>query len=426
VPDDYVKLLRDQGKVEFQCPCGAVVSLVDPKERIFLRSNVDSMTRSADRQRDFDAFLVSAKGETSTVAFLEWAAMSRFENVITRWKTIAANEGLKAPSCFISYAWGNPEQEEWVEKSLASDLELAGINVVLDRWHNKRVGSSVPRFVASVAKCDYVVAVGTPLYRTKYDNEDPMRPFVVAAEGDLIGKRMIGTERGKESVFPALLEGTEETAFPDLLQGRVYADFRKAECYDSALFGLVLDLYRCPERHAAAEDLRRKLNDPVKMTVVFTDIVTSAALIERGSGEVVNEIRRAHFAQARKLVDRFEGREVKTIGERFMAAFTEVDGPLDYAIELQRNTGHPYVATRTAIHSGPVHSGPDDPFGGTVTFAAQMVDLIPGPEIWLSDRAKTDLESTGSPEHRKQIWERHEGVSLTGVPGPLTIWSLWK
>ena len=58
-----------------------------------------------------------------------------------------------------------------------------------------------------------------------------MRGFVVAAEGDLIGKRMIGTEAKKESVLPVLLEGTEETAFPHLLHGRVYADFRKPETY---------------------------------------------------------------------------------------------------------------------------------------------------------------------------------------------------
>ena len=44
-----------------------------------------------------------------------------------------------------------------------------------------------------------------------------MGGYVVAAEGDLIGKRMIGTEAGKEAVLPVLLEGTPESAFPVLL-----------------------------------------------------------------------------------------------------------------------------------------------------------------------------------------------------------------
>jgi len=42
-----------------------------------------------------------------------------------------------------------------------------------------------------------VVVVGTPRYRTKCENNEPMGGYVVAAEGDLIGKRMIGSEAGK-------------------------------------------------------------------------------------------------------------------------------------------------------------------------------------------------------------------------------------
>ncbi len=90
------------------------------------------------------------------------------------------------------------------------------------------------RFVERVGTSDRVIVVGTPLYRKKYDNNEPMRSFVVAAEGDLIGTRMIRTEAQKESVLPVLREGTEESAFPHLLQGRVYADFRKSETYVDA------------------------------------------------------------------------------------------------------------------------------------------------------------------------------------------------
>ena len=158
---------------------------------------------------------------------------SRFEQALFRLKNYVTEQNIAVPDCFISYAWGNPEHERWVERSLATDLQKAGIMVVLDRWENARIGASVPRFVERVAKTDRVIVVGTPLYRKKYDNNEPMGGFVVAAEGDLIGKRMIGTEAGKESVLPVLLEGTEESAFPLLLQGRVYADFRKSEAYFS-------------------------------------------------------------------------------------------------------------------------------------------------------------------------------------------------
>jgi hypothetical protein len=138
-------------------------------------------------------------------------------------------EGIPAPSCFISYAWGDARHERWVEHELAKDLANAGITVLLDRWANARIGASVHRFVERIAGAERIIVVGTPLYRAKYDNDQPMGAFVVAAEGDLIGKRMIGSEADKESVLPVLLDGVSDSSFPPLLQGRVYADFRPAQ-----------------------------------------------------------------------------------------------------------------------------------------------------------------------------------------------------
>lgn len=184
---------------------------------------------------------------------------SRFEQVLFRLKNYVTEQKIDVPECFISYAWGNPDQELWVERRLATDLQKAGITVALDRWENARIGASVPRFVERVGKTDRVIVVGTPLYRMKYDNNEPMRSFVVAAEGDLIGKRMIGTEAGKENVLPVLLEGTEESAFPLLLQGRVYADFRKSEAYFDTMFELLLSLLQIKPQDPVAMDLHESL-----------------------------------------------------------------------------------------------------------------------------------------------------------------------
>jgi TIR domain len=181
---------------------------------------------------------------------------SRFEQVLFRLKTYTADQGLPAPRCFISYAWGNVNQEMWVEKLLATDLQKAGIPVVLDRWENRRIGASIPRFVERVSECDCVIVVGTPAYRVKYDNKEPMGGFVVAAEGDQIGTRMIGTESEKESVLPLLLEGSRESSFPDLLHGRVYADFRANEHYLETVLELLLSLYKIESQAPITGDLR--------------------------------------------------------------------------------------------------------------------------------------------------------------------------
>jgi small GTP-binding protein len=184
---------------------------------------------------------------------------SRFEQALFRFKNYVTEQKIAVPECFISYAWGIPEQERWVELRLATDLQKAGVTVVLDRWENARIGASVTRFVERVAETNRVIVVGTPLYRKKYDNKDTMQGFVVAAEGDLIGKRMMGAEMEKESVLPVLLEGTKESAFPPLLQGRVYADFRNSEAYFDKMFELLLSLFQIQPNHPVATELRESL-----------------------------------------------------------------------------------------------------------------------------------------------------------------------
>ena len=181
---------------------------------------------------------------------------SRFEQVLFRIKTYVTEQKIDLPVCFISYAWGITEHEHWVEKSLAKDLFKAGVFVLLDRWENARIGASIPRFVERIGECDRVIVVGTNLYRSKYENKEPMRGYVAAAEGDLIGKRMIGTEEQKESVLPVLLHGTEETAFPTLLHGRVYADFRRKEAYFEVALELLLSLYGISSKDTVASELR--------------------------------------------------------------------------------------------------------------------------------------------------------------------------
>jgi len=186
---------------------------------------------------------------------------TRFEQAIFRVQAYVKDQRIKVPECFISYAWGDPPQERWVERNLAMDMQKAGIKVVLDRWENAKIGNSVPRFIECLATSDRVVVVGTPLYRLKYDNREPMGPYVAAAEGDLIGKRMIGTQAEKERILPVLLTGTEETSFPPLLQGRVYADFRDNRHYFLTAFDLILSLYEIPFNNQAVADLRESLRE---------------------------------------------------------------------------------------------------------------------------------------------------------------------
>jgi hypothetical protein len=88
-----------------------------------------------------------------------------------------------------------------------------------------------------------------------------MRSYVVAAEGDLIGKRLIGSEEDKSRILPILRAGTDETSFPDLLLGRVYADFRDEHSYFSSAFDIILSLFRLAPNQKAVADLRESLKN---------------------------------------------------------------------------------------------------------------------------------------------------------------------
>jgi small GTP-binding protein len=187
---------------------------------------------------------------------------TRFEQAVFRVRAYVAEQTITPPETFISYAWGVPEHERWVEKRLAEDLKKAGIDVVLDRWHNAQIGVSVPRFVERIEKCDRIVVVGTPPYRRKYENKDTSTGYVVAAEVDLINNRLLGTEPQKQSVLPLLLDGEKTTSLPPLLHGRVYADFRDELAYFATAFDLILSLYQLPPNHPVVTDLRESLRGP--------------------------------------------------------------------------------------------------------------------------------------------------------------------
>ncbi len=239
VPDNYVKMLREQGQKTFDCPCQAKVSLEEPKERLRFVSQVEAMERSADRQRDFEMFVESARGETSTPGFKGWAGDER----------------------------------------------------------------------ATLAIC-------------------------------------------------------------------------------------------------------------------FTDVVGSTTLGEELKDERMNEVRLAHFAQSQKLIGKYNGREIKNIGDSFMAAFKSVERALDYALALKSKPGHEQIRIRAGIHIGPMTVEQNDVFGGAVNFAARVIHAIEErEEIWLSDRAKEDLDGAGAKRHASLKWERHDDVKMKGI-GTFTLWSL--
>jgi small GTP-binding protein len=186
------------------------------------------------------------------------AVRTTFETALVQVKALARTRPA-APTCFVSYAWGDRTDEHWVETRLARDLRNAGIEVILDRWTNGRLGEDVARFVSSGDRADSILVVGTPAYLAKYENEVSATGSVVAAEIDLVNQRMLGSEERKRTVLPVLRVGTAETSLPPLLRGRTRGDMTTEERYLPALFDLLVSLYDLSYENPVLAELRREL-----------------------------------------------------------------------------------------------------------------------------------------------------------------------
>ncbi|MBF0283959.1 MAG: hypothetical protein HQL51_05820 [Magnetococcales bacterium] len=163
--------------------------------------------------------------------------------------------------------------------------------------------------------------------------------------------------------------------------------------------------------------------EQVTLAIVFTDIVGSTQLGEEIGDEAMNDVRRAHFAQSRRLIEKFRGREIKTIGDSFMTAFKSVGAALDYALALRKSTGHPKVQIRAGIHIGTMGVEENDVFGGTVNFAARVGGFFHGTEIGLSQRAKEDIDQQGAARHKTIRWQRLDGIAMKGFRETSTLWT---
>jgi class 3 adenylate cyclase len=150
----------------------------------------------------------------------------------------------------------------------------------------------------------------------------------------------------------------------------------------------------------------------VLSTVLFTDIVGStervAALGDRRWREVLN----VHDELARRLVEEFGGRLVKTTGDGILATF---DGPgraIRCAAALRDELAGVGVRIRAGLHTGEVELRDEDVGGIAVHIAARVMaaaapgetltsrtvqDLVVGSDIVLVDRGAHPLKGIAGP-----------------------------
>jgi len=156
----------------------------------------------------------------------------------------------------------------------------------------------------------------------------------------------------------------------------------------------------------------------VLATVMFTDIVDStsraAELGDRGWRNLVER----HDQLIRQQLGRYRGREVKTMGDGFLATF---DGPargIRAAVDARDAVRELGIEIRAGLHTGEVEVMDDDVRGIAVNIGARVGSAAEPGEVLVS-RTVTDLV-VGS-----GIKFADRGLhSLKGVPGEWQLYAV--
>ena len=151
--------------------------------------------------------------------------------------------------------------------------------------------------------------------------------------------------------------------------------------------------------------------DRVLATVLFTDIVGSTRQATKLGDRRWRELLERHHALVRKELDRFNGRELDTAGDGFLATF---DGParaIRCADAIESGVQVLGLEVRAGVHTGEcelfgdkvaglaVHTGAriaSEAGAGEVLVSQTVKDLVAGSGISFEDRGEHELKGVGT------------------------------
>jgi class 3 adenylate cyclase len=164
---------------------------------------------------------------------------------------------------------------------------------------------------------------------------------------------------------------------------------------------------------------RRSASDRRLLTVLFTDIVDGTARAARVGDARWRQLLAAHDAEVRAQLTRYGGREVKTIGDGFLAVFDGAPSPaVRCAAAIAEATEGLGVPVRMGLHTGECEVVGDDVAGMAVNIAARVCGLAGAGEILASGTTYGTVVGSGL---RFDDAGLH---ALRGVPGEWPVFRL--
>jgi class 3 adenylate cyclase/tetratricopeptide (TPR) repeat protein len=158
------------------------------------------------------------------------------------------------------------------------------------------------------------------------------------------------------------------------------------------------------------------------VTLLFTDLVGSTALLSALGDDEAERLRRVHFGLLRDVASAHSGQEVKNLGDGLMVAFASAVEAVGCAIAIQQavhrhnaRQADDRLRVRVGLNVGEPIRDEGDYFGTPVVVAKRLCDAADGGQILASELVRGLVGSRGG------FGFRPSPVALKGFPEPLAV-----
>jgi class 3 adenylate cyclase len=156
--------------------------------------------------------------------------------------------------------------------------------------------------------------------------------------------------------------------------------------------------------------------DVIMAAILFTDIVSSTEQSAQMGHRRWSALSDSHDAMVRTTLERHRGREIKTIGDGFLATFDSASRAVRAATEIVQHAQTMGIEVRAGVHTGEVEMRADDVAGLAVNIAKRVCDLAGPSEVLVSESVRPVIAGSGIDVEQRGEYE------LKGVPG---TWRLY-
>jgi class 3 adenylate cyclase/tetratricopeptide (TPR) repeat protein len=155
------------------------------------------------------------------------------------------------------------------------------------------------------------------------------------------------------------------------------------------------------------------------VAIMFTDIVGYSAMMGADEKRAIQRIRKNREIQ-KPLIEKFEGKWLKEMGDGIMSSFHTASDAIHCAIEIQRQLkNEPDINIRIGIHLGEVIVEEDDIYGDGVNIASRIESMADPGGIYITEIVQKSVRS------KSHIKTKYIGeLELKNIDFPVNVYAI--